>query len=243
MAHADTERHRSMNTQKPVRFVKNPNSLLVHSIFYTIQGEGPFSGHKALFIRLAGCNLQCPYCDTQYTDGAIQMSPEDIITEALAINNADEDLFRLVVITGGEPLGQDLFELVQQLRPFGGEIQIETNGTFDLPGTFATDVHIVCSPKTSVVKSSLKRAKTFCYKYVVDHNNCDDDFGGLPIVTLGNNVAAYKPLNRKEFPIYVTPLDTGNVYANELNRRWAAKLAMQEGYILQVQLHKLYGLA
>lgn len=232
-----------MNTQKPVRFVKDSNSLFVHSIFYTIQGEGPFSGRKALFIRLAGCNLQCPYCDTQYTNGAKQMSPLDIIEEAIALENWDDDLFNLVVITGGEPLGQDLSKLIQHILTFGGEIQIETNGTFDLPGTFANNVHIVCSPKTSVVKQSLKCAKTFSYKYVVDHNNCDEDFGGLPIVALGNNAAVYKPHNRKEFPIYVTPLDTGNAYANELNKRWAAQLAMQEGYILQVQLHKLYGLA
>ena len=42
-------------------------SLQVNSIFYTIQGEGPFAGRPAIFIRLAGCNLQCPGCDTEYT--------------------------------------------------------------------------------------------------------------------------------------------------------------------------------
>src|SRR3954467_9071958 len=47
------------------------NSLSIHSIFYTLQGEGPYSGCPAVFMRLAGCNLQCPGCDTDYTSGQI----------------------------------------------------------------------------------------------------------------------------------------------------------------------------
>ena len=56
------------NTQPAEKQVKSSGLILaINSIFYTIQGEGPFAGSPAVFVRLAGCNLQCPMCDTEYT--------------------------------------------------------------------------------------------------------------------------------------------------------------------------------
>ena len=55
------------NTQEPEK-IDRDRHLDVHSIFHTIQGEGPYCGHPAVFIRLAGCNLQCPGCDTGRSD-------------------------------------------------------------------------------------------------------------------------------------------------------------------------------
>jgi len=60
----------SINQQKPEPRAKGDGSILdFHSMFFTIQGEGPFAGHRSIFVRLAGCNLQCPGCDTEYTQG------------------------------------------------------------------------------------------------------------------------------------------------------------------------------
>ena len=67
------------NSQPIEKRSRDADVLEVHSIFYTLQGEGPFCGSPAIFIRLAGCNLQCPGCDTDYTSKREHLSPETIV--------------------------------------------------------------------------------------------------------------------------------------------------------------------
>src|SRR5262245_30518232 len=81
------------------------SALYVNSIFQTIQGEGPLSGERAIFLRLAGCNLQCPLCDTEYTkrnEWSIETVVDKIIENQFPENRHNQ----LVVITGGEPFRQ-----------------------------------------------------------------------------------------------------------------------------------------
>ena len=68
----------------------------INEIFYSLQGEGYHTGTPAVFIRFSGCNLKCPFCDTQHEDG-ILMSDEDIVTEVSKYPTAT------VILTGGEP--------------------------------------------------------------------------------------------------------------------------------------------
>ena len=68
----------------------------INEIFYSLQGEGYHTGTPAVFIRFSGCNLKCPFCDTQHEDG-ILMSDEDIVTEVSKYTAAT------VILTGGEP--------------------------------------------------------------------------------------------------------------------------------------------
>ena len=69
-----------MNQQAPEKQQLRGDGLLaVHSIFYTIQGEGPFAGETAVFVRLAGCNLQCPLCDTDYTSDRRMVGPMGLV--------------------------------------------------------------------------------------------------------------------------------------------------------------------
>ena len=68
----------------------------INEIFYSLQGEGYHTGTPAVFIRFSGCNLKCPFCDTQHEDG-ILMSDEDIVTEVSRYPAAT------VILTGGEP--------------------------------------------------------------------------------------------------------------------------------------------
>ena len=105
-----------INTQKPTSLEQGDGTLLkVHSIFMTIQGEGPFSGHPAVFIRLAGCNLACPFCDTEYTENAVTMTIPEI---RKAVRNAHTVNKGLVVITGGEPFRQNIVRLCNRLLMF-----------------------------------------------------------------------------------------------------------------------------
>ena len=98
----------------------------INEIFYSIQGEGYRTGTPAVFIRFSGCNLKCPFCDTQHSSGR-EMSDEEIIKEICFYPT------RFVVLTGGEPGLQVDREFINKLHQAGKFIQIETNGTVPIP--------------------------------------------------------------------------------------------------------------
>jgi 7-carboxy-7-deazaguanine synthase len=103
----------------------------VIEIFYSIQGETTRAGFPSVFIRLAGCNLECSYCDTVYARTASsgrEMLIKDIIHETESYENIDH-----VTITGGEPLIQeDTIDLMNKLIEKGYSVQLETNGSISL---------------------------------------------------------------------------------------------------------------
>lgn len=115
--------------------------LPVMEQFYTIQGEGYYTGRAAYFIRLAGCDVGCVWCDVKESWEADQHPVLSIssLCENVRVTKAD-----FVVITGGEPAMYDLRSLVNQLHDLGIEIAIETSGCYPLLG----DVDWYCfSPK------------------------------------------------------------------------------------------------
>lgn len=102
----------------------------VNEIFSSLQGEGRWAGRQMAFIRLAGCNLNCPWCDTNYAERAV-MTVEEIITRLRLLPEikADDTNNNIpVVLTGGEPTIHDLQPLVTRLRSFSKKIHLETNG-------------------------------------------------------------------------------------------------------------------
>lgn len=107
--------------------------LPVMEAFYTIQGEGTYTGHAAYFIRLGGCDVGCIWCDVKESwevgKWPVQ-SIEQIVKEALSYPG------RLVVITGGEPLLYQLGPLTQLLKEHGFSINLETSGTSPFSGIF-----------------------------------------------------------------------------------------------------------
>lgn len=134
-----------------------PDTLKVTSIFYTLQGEGPFSGTPCVFIRLTGCNLTCTFCDT-YFDSGDTLTYDDIFVKAgisfctfFTQRKIPPPLFFpkkdfLLVITGGEPLNQpNLIGFLEEAHRRGFKTQIESNGTIvrGIPGR----THLVISPK------------------------------------------------------------------------------------------------
>lgn len=131
----------------------------------TIQGEGPFTGRLATFVRFGLCNLDCLNCDTPYTwdwtgrtgttynrrDELTRTSVDDIVTRVRATAAS------LVVITGGEPLVQrnQVAHLAERFDDLGLTVQVETNGTLDaLTEHSARNVHYVVSPKMAAMPTT-----------------------------------------------------------------------------------------
>jgi 7-carboxy-7-deazaguanine synthase len=105
--------------------------LQICEIFYSLQGESSYSGLPCIFVRLAGCNLRCSWCDTSYSHAiGTEMSPEAILQQIQSYPA------RLVEFTGGEPLLQKaaLLPLLETLHKAGYTILLETNGSVSLQG-------------------------------------------------------------------------------------------------------------
>ena len=109
----------------------------INDIFCSIQGEGHNTGRAAVFVRFAGCNLKCPFCDTDFDDFR-EMSDMEILAEM------ERYAPRLAILTGGEPTLQTDSTFVDLLHKHGFEVAMETNGT-NIP---ADNIDwIACSPK------------------------------------------------------------------------------------------------
>src|SRR5262245_23888824 len=106
-------------------------ALWVQEMFHTIQGEGPFTGLPAVFIRLGGCNLKCHFCDTDFESSTWRPSHDELIDKFNALETAETT--RLVVLTGGEPFRQNAVPLMTTLLAAGWTIQVETAGLLWLP--------------------------------------------------------------------------------------------------------------
>jgi 7-carboxy-7-deazaguanine synthase len=102
--------------------------MKVNEIFFSIQGESTYQGMPCVFVRLAGCNLRCSYCDTLYAcDEGEDLSPEEVLGKLRKYP------CRTVEITGGEPLlHEESSDLALLLLESGYRVLLETNGTLDL---------------------------------------------------------------------------------------------------------------
>ncbi|HET7899165.1 MAG TPA: 7-carboxy-7-deazaguanine synthase QueE, partial [Flavisolibacter sp.] len=119
----------NINEEVAVRL--NEESLPVMEHFYTLQGEGVHQGKAAYFIRLAGCDVGCVWCDVKDSWDA-EKHPTYTVSDLVATVKATPA--QIVVITGGEPLLHDLQPLTQVLHKAGLRIHIETSGSSPLSG-------------------------------------------------------------------------------------------------------------
>jgi 7-carboxy-7-deazaguanine synthase len=219
------------------------DSLFVTSMFFTLQGEGPYAGKPALFIRLAKCNLACSFCDTFFDDGD-WMTFEDIKTKAYHTicdywNNRGQEVpewilprsampslgpFNCVlVVTGGEPLLQkNLMDFLNDSKFMFANMQIESNGTVnqDVP----PHVTLVCSPKCvekngvavkylAPTKTILERAD--CLKFVMSAEE-DSPYNNVP-----QWAHDWKAKTGKE--IYVSPMNVYNTFPQKIKILHAEK--------------------
>lgn len=219
-----------MQGKNPIRPPENGDGriLEVKGIFATLQGEGPYAGQPAVFVRLGGCNLACAFCDTDF-EGFSAMPLADIVRQVQVLAG---DSCRLVVITGGEPLRQNIAPLCEQLLAASFQVQIETNGTLwrELP----EEVEIVCSPKNTnggyhrLREDLLPRVNAL--KFIVSKHNAQySDIGDVGQGTY-------------PIPVYVQPMDEYDEVRNAANAAYATLLAQKHGYRLSLQLHKTLGI-
>ncbi|MCC7259493.1 MAG: 7-carboxy-7-deazaguanine synthase QueE [Alphaproteobacteria bacterium] len=224
-----------MHGKNPKRgLLKGDGSVLeVKHIFATIQGEGPYAGHPAVFIRLGGCNLACEFCDTDFEDYQ-PMALESLLSKVLelSVNAQNTRVCDLVVITGGEPFRQPIEKLCNLLLGANFRVQIETNGTLYRPVDARVD--IVCSPKhTGQGYAPLREDlldRVTAMKFIISER--DADYGTVADVGIGG----------RAIPIYVQPMDEHDEAQNRRNCEYTARLAQAHGYRLSMQLHKIIGI-
>lgn len=187
--------------------------ITVNEIFYSLQGEGHFSGVPAVFIRLSGCNLRCPFCDTDHTSGT-PMTPAQIADSAAAYPA------RHAVITGGEPGLQLNDELIDALHARGFYIQTETNGTVALPEGIDW---ITCSPKSAEI--NLRRADE------------------IKILFNGEKTICEVPSHLHPRVLSLQPLDCGDANLNKSITAAAIEyIKAHPQWRLSLQTHKLLGI-
>ena len=239
--------------------------LRVLEIFYSIQGEGPFCCRKAVFLRLAGCNLRCPFCDTKYSWRVTK--PSDLHEVMREINSWRQEYHtNLIVVTGGEPLLQfeQWLELYRQFNHYAsGHLltwQFETNGTiYPLPDIkeiihaelrrfyqeLMNRVYFVVSPKDRPRRWAVPGAK-LNEKWLIhalDYDNvafkvlARDEEDIREIAKWAEGVTA---------PVYVMPLTVGEEMKNpakllEIHRK-IGKLAYDYGLNFSPRAHLFLGL-
>lgn len=224
-----------MRGQNPIRQPLHDDGavLEVKSIFPTLQGEGPYTGVPAVFVRLGGCNLACSFCDTDFEEFS-KLGLTGMLNEVkrLAADQQGMRVRHLVIITGGEPLRQNIIPFCEQLIADGFKVQIETNGTLFRP--LPSEVDIVCSPKNtgqgySPVRDDLL-ARVTAFKFIISKRSA-----------LYNHVADVGQ-GMYHTPVYVQPMDEYDDRKNADNLAYALELSQQHGYRLSLQTHKLLGI-
>ena len=192
----------------------------INDIFYSLQGEGHNTGRAAVFIRFAGCNLRCSFCDTEF-DTYREMSDEEIL-EAISQYPA-----RFVVLTGGEPTLQVDEAFVELLHQHGYEVAMESNGTRPAPQNLDW---LTVSPKVRSEKLEVKSEKLADeLKVVFDETTAPESY-------LFPFTSSLLPL------LYLQPCDTGDAARNEaIVARCVEYIKEHPWWRLSLQTHKLVG--
>ncbi len=240
-------------------FLAAPAYLQVTSIFRTIQGEGPYTGRPAVFVRLAGCNFgdkqdHCSWCDTSFQlDKAEAFTKEALLAAVLALPGYSPS--DILVITGGEPTLQEaLGEFIYDASPHFKMSQLETNGTqayfFAMFGDLPK-LYVVVSPKASLKLggyaplSSTVLTHTDCLKFVLSADP-DSVHHEVPEWAVKWQRDTYEP-------VYVSPMTVyTRAYQGEISSIWddyidkeqtkanyayAAQYAMDNNLWLSLQTH------
>ena len=191
----------------------------VNEIFYSLQGEGHNTGRAAVFVRFAGCNLKCPFCDTEFTRYE-ELTTEEILAQIANVYhptpNTQHPSSPLVILTGGEPTLQVDEPFIDRLHEAGYEVAMESNGTHMPPSNLDW---LTISPKQNVVVKQCNELKC-----IYDMSGNVNDFGIS---------ADY---------YYLQPCDTGDATQNHLIiQQCIDYIKRHPRWRLSLQTHKLVG--
>ncbi|MHB8285572.1 MAG: 7-carboxy-7-deazaguanine synthase QueE [Caulobacteraceae bacterium] len=216
------------------------HSLWIQEVFYTLQGEGPFSGEPSVFVRTGGCNLKCFWCDTDFESSTWRPSLADLLQRIDAVRPRHCDL---IVLTGGEPFRQNIAPLVAALLDRGLRVQLETNGTLWIDLPWSDKLTVVCSPKTRRLDERLI-PHIDAYKYVIGAGETDPS-DGLPTASTQHG-GLHDRLFRAPAgaSVFVMPRDDhpeDPVDRSDGNLQAARDAALTFGYRFCLQLHKAIG--
>lgn len=252
------------NPTRPIEILQDGQTLAVQELFYTLQGEGPYSGRPAVFIRLAGCNLACTFCDTEF-----ESNIDNRVSLPTIVNQVRQAAIHdFVVLTGGEPMRQNIVPLIMLLLDNGVKlVQIETAGTLWVAGLEPLiergSVELVVSPKTAGLNPRVVKWARH-YKYIIEEGRTSD-IDGLPAfgtqqATTDSPQVLFRPygdrtvahgisLGLEPPTIWVSPCDAHDAIwmhergeKTQANVREAVRVAMQYGYRLSLQTHKIVNL-
>lgn len=190
----------------------------VNEIFYSLQGEGRWMGRPAVFVRMSGCNLKCPFCDTDFR-GYSEMSADDILSRCLEEGGE----CRFIVLTGGEPSLQVDEQLIATLHQAGYYLSMETNGTHTIPEGIDW---VTCSPKVDFTEGGEPIVKQVDeLKLIFDGEHQISDHG---------IACTFR---------YLQPCDVGNDSRNYLILNECIKyIKAHPEWQLSVQMHKIVGI-
>ena len=192
--------------------------MRVNDIFYSLQGEGYHTGRAAVFVRFAGCNLRCSFCDTEF-DSYREMTADEIVT---AISQYPA---RFVVLTGGEPTLQVDEAFVDLLHQHSFEVAMESNGTRPAPQNLDW---LTVSPKglRGEAKEDTGKRLPDELKVIFDEDTDPETY----LSTL------HAPL------LFLQPCDTGNVERNAvIINKCVDYIKEHPEWRLSLQTHKLVG--
>jgi len=200
--------------------------MKITEIFASISGEGTRQGAPAVFVRFAGCNLRCAWCDTEYSfERGAPMDAAAVLAEV------GRHAIPFVVITGGEPLLQEdeLIPLLKALNAEGYDIEIETNGTRPVDAvqgyaTICMDIKCPSSQESSDTALLRSLRPSDMVKFVV---------AGRDDCVFAEETLASCPTRAQAVFSPVWGADYGEIVAFMMERRPPARL--------QVQLHRILG--
>jgi organic radical activating enzyme len=241
------------------------DKLLVTSTFSTIQGEGPYAGAPAMFVRLSGCNYGsksdfCGFCDTNFTfSKGIQYTPLELLNQLVAEPGYNKN--QVLVVTGGEPtLQHNLLAFMSEAQFHFKAIQIETNGT--QPKFYqAAEERGMANLFISVVspKANMRLGKypevhkdvlwwASCLKFVVsaDPENAHHEIPDWALASKKPIYVSPMAVYNKEYEGEVSSIwEDGLVNKEETakNYRYAAQLVMKHQLLLSIQQHLMVGIA
>lgn len=204
--------------------MKKMNEYRINEIFYSLQGEGHNTGRAAVFVRFAGCNLACSFCDTDFAHYE-RLTADDILAHILkaahatpgtTVESHPDATLPLIVLTGGEPTLQADEPLVDTLHKAGYEVAMESNGTHMPPRNIDW---LTISPKQAVV---VKR--------------CNE------LKCIFTEPARVSDFDIKADHYYLQPCDTGDKAQNQaIIDQCVDYIKQHPRWQLSLQTHKLVG--